>query len=69
MNAIDFDDDDDAPPLLVAAGEADAVPEGLDAQMEDLNLVKVPITIVTGECLSVAISCPALRTNSEKKNT
>jgi len=43
--------DDDGPPLLVSAGEADAVPRGLDARVEDLNLVKVPITIVTGKSI------------------
>lgn len=41
--------DDDGPPMLVAAGDADAVPGQLDTQVEDLNLVKVPITIVTGK--------------------
>lgn len=55
---MDVDDfDDDAPPLLVTAGEVEAVPEGLVAQVEDLNLVKVPITIVTGKsapCLLMA---------------
>ncbi|KAF1987505.1 vitamin b12 biosynthesis, cobw-like protein [Aulographum hederae CBS 113979] len=39
-------DDDDAPPLLVSADGN--VPDGIDAELEDLSIVKVPITIVTG---------------------
>jgi len=45
--------EDDGPPMLVATGEADTVPGELDAQVEDLNLVKVPITIVTGKSFIV----------------
>jgi len=48
---MDLDDGtDDSPPLLVAADDKPAlpVPERLDAALEDLNIVKVPITIVTG---------------------
>ena len=48
---MDLDDGtDDPPPLLVAADDKPAlpVPERLDAALEDLNIVKVPITIVTG---------------------
>ncbi|KAF2235579.1 cobW-domain-containing protein [Viridothelium virens] len=41
-------DDDDAPPLLVASGDASSGPGLLDAEMEDMKIVKVPITIVTG---------------------
>ena len=41
-------DDEDAPPLLVASGDDSAAPGSLDAEMEDLKIVKVPITIVTG---------------------
>ncbi|KAL9062154.1 MAG: hypothetical protein Q9157_009178, partial [Trypethelium eluteriae] len=40
-------DDDDAPPLLVASGDASSGPGLLDAEMEDMKIVKVPITIVT----------------------
>ena len=42
---------DDLPPLLVAVNDSPAlyVPEQLDLAIEDLNIVKVPITIVTGK--------------------
>lgn len=41
---------DDRPPLLVAVDENPAleVLEQLDVALEDLNIIKVPITIVTG---------------------
>ena len=40
---------DDAPPSLVAAnGALDAPATGVEAQLEELNIAKVPITIVTG---------------------
>ena len=40
---------DDFPPLLVAVDDPTLnVPEQLDVAFEDLNIVKVPITIVTG---------------------
>lgn len=43
-------DDDEAPPLLVEASQAGnaEVDENLTAEVDDLSLVKVPITIVTG---------------------
>ncbi|KAI9695487.1 MAG: hypothetical protein M1820_008589 [Bogoriella megaspora] len=41
-------DDEDAPPLLVASGDAPPAPGALDAELDDLKMVKVPITIVTG---------------------
>lgn len=41
------DDDDEAPPMLVAAGPN--VETGIEADMEEMNLVKVPITLVTGK--------------------
>ena len=46
-----MDIDDEEPPLLVA--DHDAPPsDPLEAEMADLNLVKVPITIVTGTAYS-----------------
>jgi hypothetical protein len=48
---MDLDDTpDDFPPLLVAVDDNPAlkVPEQLDVAIEDLNIVKVPVTIVTG---------------------
>ncbi|KAI9839278.1 MAG: hypothetical protein M1819_003273 [Sarea resinae] len=46
-----LDAEDEAPPLLVT-GDGDAPPSSqpsaLDTQMDDLSLIKVPITIVTG---------------------
>ncbi|KAH7036290.1 COBW domain-containing protein [Macrophomina phaseolina] len=43
-------DDDEAPPLLVGANRSDGaeLDENLTAEVDDLSLVKVPITIVTG---------------------
>jgi hypothetical protein len=45
-----MDVDDDAPPLLVASGDAvdDVVPDLVDSAVADLSLTKVPITVVTG---------------------
>lgn len=42
--------DDEAPPLLVEASQAGnaEMDENLTAEVDDLSLVKVPITIVTG---------------------
>lgn len=42
---------DDLPPLLVAVDDNPSVkvPEQLDVAIEDLNIIKVPITIVTGK--------------------
>lgn len=41
---------DDLPPLLVAVDDNPAlkVPEQLDLAISNLNIIKVPITIVTG---------------------
>jgi len=49
---MDLDDElDDAPPLLVIDdGNTRAeAPAGLEAEMEDMSITKVPITIVTGK--------------------
>lgn len=43
-----MDEDDDAPPMLVAAGESDPAGDAMTAEMEDVSLTKVPITIITG---------------------
>lgn len=45
-----MDDDDDAPPMLVAADgtAADEVEGRLSADMNDAKITKVPITIITG---------------------
>jgi hypothetical protein len=47
-----MDLDDDEPPVLVAQDGTDAVPGSLDSKIEDMNLVKVPITILTGKLCS-----------------
>ena len=49
-NFSNMDDDDDAPPMLVAAdGTAPDDVEGrLSAEMTDVKITKVPITIITG---------------------
>jgi hypothetical protein len=43
----DMDFDDDGPPMLVAAGQSDDT-ENLSTDVDDLNLTRVPITIITG---------------------
>ena len=45
-------DIDDEPPMLVEAGEQAAVPDQLSTDMDDLNMTRVPITIITGKPLS-----------------
>jgi hypothetical protein len=43
----DMDFDDDAPPMLVAADQSDDT-DNLSADVDDINLKRVPITIITG---------------------
>lgn len=49
-----MDDDEEAPPLLVAADGADAQDANLSAEMEDVKVTKVPITIITGRLTPVS---------------
>ncbi|KAJ9629895.1 hypothetical protein H2203_002279 [Taxawa tesnikishii (nom. ined.)] len=44
----DMDVDDDAPPMLVVSGAQPDAPENLSAEMDDMSVTKVPITIITG---------------------
>lgn len=44
----DIDFDDDAPPMLVAAGEQPEDSADLATDVDDLNMTRVPITIITG---------------------
>lgn len=44
-----MDDEDDAPPMLVSADGTDAVDASLSGEMEDMNVTKVPISIITGQ--------------------
>lgn len=42
-------DDDDAPPMLVDSnGKVDDAEANLNAEMEDVTVTKVPISIITG---------------------
>jgi hypothetical protein len=60
MNS-DMDFDDDGPPMLVAAGQSDDT-ENISADVDDMNLTRVPITIITGMHLSNrAKSCYTLK--------
>ena len=44
------DDLDDAPPSLVPAEASDGAGGiGVESQVDDLNISKVPITIITGQ--------------------
>ena len=42
-----MDEDDDGPPMLVAV-DGDPVETRLSAEMDNISLLKVPITIITG---------------------
>ena len=46
---MDTGDDDEAPPLVQTEEVDGSVDARLESQVGDLSLVKVPITIVTGE--------------------
>ncbi|RMY94640.1 hypothetical protein D0864_05497 [Hortaea werneckii] len=43
-----MDEDDDAPPMLVAADGSDPAASTLNAEMEDVKIARVPISIITG---------------------
>ncbi len=43
-----MDEDDDQVPQLVDIGSQDEASDSLPRELEDINIVKVPITIVTG---------------------
>lgn len=44
-----MDTDEDLPPLLVETKpEEDDVPDLINTQLDELSIIKVPITIVTG---------------------
>jgi len=46
---MDFDDEDAPPELVHKNGSAPVdAPDNLQSEMEELSIVKVPITIVTG---------------------
>ena len=45
-------DDDEVPVLLNNDGQQ-AAPDSLEAEVQDMSIVKVPITIVTGEQVDV----------------
>lgn len=49
MNS-DMDFDDDGPPMLVSADQHDDA-ENLSNHVDDMNLTRVPITIITGKDL------------------
>lgn len=49
-------DDDDAPPMLVAADGSDLADDAnLNAEMEDVKVSKVPISIITGKRLATDV--------------
>ena len=59
-----MDDDDDAPPMLVAADGASSPAEAtLDGEMSDLKVTKVPITIITGRSYEARLSTYEGHTN------
>lgn len=47
-----MDEDDDGPPMLVSAdGAPDLIEARLSADMSDVKIAKVPITIITGKLI------------------
>jgi hypothetical protein len=48
---MELDSDDEAPPMLVGSGGESADMKSLETTLDGVKLVKVPITIVTGEFL------------------
>ena len=49
-----MEDDDDNPPMLVAAdGATDPGESSLTADIEDVKITKVPITIITGKITNI----------------
>ena len=46
---MDLDEDDDGPPLLVAADGGNPTDSALAAETGELKIARVPITIITGE--------------------
>lgn len=53
--AMDIDEEDDPPQLVVADGGENSAEETLNSKVDNLSLVKVPITIVTG--MTSALRC------------
>lgn len=51
---MDFDDDE--PPMLVESGDQPAESAQLTAEIEDMSITKVPITIITGMYRHVYLS-------------
>lgn len=43
-----MNEDDDEPPMLVVADGTDPAEATLSAEMEDVQIARVPITIITG---------------------
>jgi hypothetical protein len=43
-----MNDEDDGPPMLVDTGNVDAADSSLNAETEDAQIKKVPISIITG---------------------
>ena len=55
-----MDEDDDGPPMLIAA-DGGAGPEAtLNVEMRDVKISKVPITIITGKTLLYALHDPGI---------
>lgn len=44
-----MNEEDDGPPMLVSSENADGVDASLNAEMEDVQIKKVPISIITGK--------------------
>lgn len=44
-----MNDEDDGPPMLVSADGVDEADASLNAEMADVQMNKVPISIITGE--------------------
>jgi hypothetical protein len=52
-----MDDEDDGPPMLVSSADAgDNADASLNAEIEGVQIKKVPISIITGQCSPFVIS-------------
>lgn len=55
-----MDEEEDAPPMLVTAGGTNPTEATLSADMENVKITRVPITIITGKlCYGLSLSLKA----------
>lgn len=57
-NLTTMDEDDESPPMLVAANGTNGGDSTLEAGMEDVKIARVPITVITGVYFSLHVEEP-----------